>query len=162
MHFRILPVGCGRGGGTRTHASSSPLVSQSTRDALTARLVPGTGGQACRNPVMLEYRTPAWFHFFQIFLVIWYNCLQIYRICLQIWTKLSANVASSWNSRLQHSGVSADLLGVNVALCSSQWVLSSDLVYKTEKIQTFLILWKHHYQNIVLFSKISVTLTEEM
>ena len=31
-------------------------------------------------------------------------------IFLQIWPKLSANVASSWNSRLHHSGVSASLL----------------------------------------------------
>ena len=30
--------------------------------------------------------------------------------CLQIFPKLSANVASSWNSRLQHSGISASLL----------------------------------------------------
>ena len=30
-------------------------------------------------------------------------------ICLQIGPKLSANVASSWNSRLQHSVVSAGL-----------------------------------------------------
>ena len=30
-------------------------------------------------------------------------------ICLQILPKLSANVAVSWNSRLQHSGVFASL-----------------------------------------------------
>ena len=38
------------------------------------------------------------------------NCLQMYIICPQIWPILSVNVASSWNSRLQHFGVSARLV----------------------------------------------------
>ena len=40
------------------------------------------------------------------------NCLQMYMICLNIWPKLSTNVASSWNSRLQHSWVSARLVWI--------------------------------------------------
>ena len=48
--------------------------------------------------------------FVHIILVILTSFLQMYMICLQIWPKLPANVASSWNSRFQHAGVSASLL----------------------------------------------------
>ena len=54
---------------------------------------------------MLDNRILARFYFF----ILW-NCLQVYIICLQIWPKLSANVASSRNSRLQYSGVSSSLM----------------------------------------------------
>ena len=53
---------------------------------------------------MLDYRFPACFHFGQII-----EPLQIYLhdfVC-KYNQKLSANVDCSWNSRLQHSGVSA-------------------------------------------------------
>ena len=50
--------------------------------------------QACRNPGMLDYRIPAIIHFS-------FNVGQM--------IKLTANVESSWNSRVQHSRVSASL-----------------------------------------------------
>ena len=50
--------------------------------------------------------------FFHIIFFILKNCLQINMICLQIWQKLFENAASSWNSRLQHSGVSASLKAI--------------------------------------------------
>ena len=55
---------------------------------------------------IVEYQLDSVFH---IILAILNYCLQIFIIWLQIWPKLSANVASSWNSRLQHCGVSASL-----------------------------------------------------
>ena len=45
-------------------------------------------------------------------------------ICLQIRPKLSANVAPSWNSRLQHFGVSANLV---LIIYSIIYILSSSL-----------------------------------
>ena len=52
---------------------------------------------------MPDYRIPSKLYFYN-------SCLQKYMICLKKkLPELPADVASSWNSRLQHSGVSASL-----------------------------------------------------
>ena len=63
--------------------------------------------QAYRNPGMLDYRFYYRFHFF---ILLWSYNKKVCKYDLSVnMTKLSANVVSSWNSKLQHSGVSASL-----------------------------------------------------
>ena len=92
--------------------------------------------QACRNPGILDCIIPARLHFF-IILVILKNCLQMYIICLQIWLKLSVNVA------FKHSGVSASLHLLHIYNIALHPRMSGKLnCFESQTDLTLWYMWK--------------------